>query len=182
MTTTQEPQRTERFGHYFRVSPALDEGSRDEVYKIRHEVYAKDLGFEPMRDGGRERDAYDHHSLHCVVRTAQGLRPVGCARIVLTDPEQPTRLLPFESACRDTLDRSIIDPQALPRGHIAEISRLAVVGEFRRRRGEESRPVNLSASDIQGHPVPRARRTFRSACASRPWRWRSATASNTCSC
>lgn len=155
MTTTLEARRAERFGQFFRVSPALDSKTIDEVHHIRHEVYARDLGFEAVRSDGRERDAYDRHALHCIVRTAQDARPVGCARLVLPDPADPHRLLPFEQTCCDTLDRSIIDPQALPRGRIAEVSRLAVMGEFRRRRGEQARPVALSASDCAGHPVPR---------------------------
>jgi len=155
MTTTLEARRAERFGQFFRVSPALDAKTIDEVHFIRHEVYARDLGFEAVRPDGRERDVHDRHALHCIVRTADDARPVGCARIVLPDPQDPGRPLPFEQACRGTLDRSIIDPRALPRGRIAEVSRLAVMGEFRRRRGERGGPVALSAADCEGHPVPR---------------------------
>ncbi|KQP49622.1 PEP-CTERM/exosortase system-associated acyltransferase [Pseudorhodoferax sp. Leaf274] len=147
---------SERFGQYFRIAPALDAAAREEVYFVRHDVYARELGFEPVREDQREVDGYDRHALHCIVRTNDdNVRPVGCARVVLTDPQDRQRLLPFEHSCRDTLDRSIIDPAALPRERIAEVSRLAVMGEFRRRRGELHRPVALSARDSSSHPVAR---------------------------
>lgn len=146
----------ERFGEFFRVAPALDTRSRDEVYFVRHDVYARELGFEPVRADQRETDRYDQHALHCIVRTNDdNVRPVGCARIVMTDPLDRTRPLPFEVACKDSLDRSIVDPALLPRDRIAEVSRLAVMGEFRRRRGESTRPVSLTAQDSAGSPISR---------------------------
>jgi N-acyl amino acid synthase of PEP-CTERM/exosortase system len=146
----------ERFGQYFRISPALDAAAKDEVYFVRHDVYARELGFEPVRTEQRETDIYDAHSLHCIVRTNDShVRPVGCARVVLTDPQDRMRPLPFERSCRDTLDRRIVDPAALPRERIAEVSRLAVMGDFRRRRGESQRPVSLSARDSSLHPAAR---------------------------
>lgn len=146
----------ERFGQYFRVSPALDEAARDEAYFVRHDVYARELGYEPMQANARETDRYDRHALHCVVRTNDdNVRPVGCARIVLADPRNPHAPLPFEIACKDSLDRTIIDPAALPRHRIGEVSRLAVMGEFRRRKGEGQRAIALSLSDSAGSPMSR---------------------------
>lgn len=146
----------ERFGQYFRVAPALDQQSLDEVHFIRHDVYARELGYEKVRADQRETDRYDRHSLHCIVRThGEPVRPVGCARVVMTDPLAPHSLLPFETVCKDTLDRSIIEPAALPRDQVAEVSRLAVMGEFRRRKGELDRPVTLSEQDSGGNPASR---------------------------
>ncbi len=145
----------ERFSQYFQVAPALDEASRNEVYFIRHDVYARELGFEPVRADQRERDHYDDHAVHCIVRASSAdRRPVGCARVVMTDAADRDAPLPFEVACRDSLDRSIVDPARLPRDRIGEVSRLAVMGEFRRRRGELG-PVNLSSADTGGQPTPR---------------------------
>ena len=155
MTTTLDAQRAERFGQFFRVSPALDAATLDEVHRIRHEVYARDLGYEAIQPDGRERDAHDRHAMHCIVRTARDSRAVGCARLVLPNPHDAAQPLPFETTCRDALDRSLIDPRTLPRDRIAEVSRLAVMGEFRRRRGEQSQPVSISADDCEGQPVPR---------------------------
>ena len=156
MKTFETSPASERFGQYFRIAPALDAAARDEVYFVRHDVYARELGFEPVRAEQREVDTYDRHALHCIVRTNDdNVRPVGCARVVLTDPRDRLAPLPFEQSCRNTLDRRIIDPAALPRERIAEVSRLAVMGEFRRRRGELHRPVALSARDSSSDPSAR---------------------------
>lgn len=131
------------FRRYFRIDAALDEALQDEAFRIRHEVYCEDLGFEPLRPDGRETDAYDAHSIHCLLRTVGSPHQrVGCARVVLTDPQDRSAPLPFERACAATLDRTIIDPAALPRDRIGEVSRLAVHRTYRRRKGEERSSVN----------------------------------------
>jgi len=51
---------------------------------------------------------------------------------------------PFEKTCEASLDRTIVDPKALPRETIGEVSRLAVIKEYRKRKGEAEQPVGLS--------------------------------------
>jgi N-acyl amino acid synthase of PEP-CTERM/exosortase system len=46
------------------------------------------------------------------------------------------------------LDRSIIDPARLLRERITEVSRLAVLSRFRRRKGEEGCPVSIGDEDF----------------------------------
>ncbi len=134
------------FRKYFRIDAALDETLHDDVYRIRHEVYCEDLGFEPIREDRRETDEHDAHSVHCLLRTVDPAhRPVGCARVVMANPADRSIPLPFERACAHALDRTIIDPAKLPRERIAEVSRLAVRKAYRRRKGEE----RLSASDVR---------------------------------
>src|SRR4051812_31130330 len=71
----------EGFQRYFQIAPALTDATRNDVYFIRHDVYARELGFEPVRPDQRETDAYDRHSVHCLLRTSQEpARLVGCAR------------------------------------------------------------------------------------------------------
>ena len=131
------------FKRYFEVVPALTAELRDHVYRIRHEVYCEELKYEPVRNDRRERDEYDAHSLHCLIRSVKTGDYVGCTRLVLTRPDDPRYLLPFERTCAKTIDRNIVDPQRLPRHTIAEISRLAVVARFRNRRGEKHSAVPL---------------------------------------
>jgi N-acyl amino acid synthase of PEP-CTERM/exosortase system len=137
------------FSRYFRIDPALDDRLLDEVFHVRHEVYCEDLGFEPPRADHREIDAYDAHSAHCLLRAVDApYNPVGCTRIVLANPAAPDAPLPFERSCAATLDRSIIDPARLPRDRIAEISRLAVRGQYRRRKGEQRSAVAIQDEDF----------------------------------
>ena len=125
------------FRRYFEIHAALSPELRDTVFRIRHEGYCAELAYEPVRPDGREHDAYDAHSLHCLMRTSHApFEPVGCTRLVLARPDAPDAPLPFEHTCAATLDRRIVDPARLPRARIAEVSRLAVRARFRRRRAD----------------------------------------------
>ena len=129
------------FQKHFRIHSAHDQRLRDDVYRIRHAVYCVDLGFEPVRADGMERDSFDAHSLHCLLRTATPTpAPVGCVRLVMSEPGA---LLPFERTCEQAIDRRIVDPSRLDRSTIAEVSRLAVLSQFRRRKGEHAAPAGL---------------------------------------
>lgn len=144
------------FRKYFHIDVALDEMRRDDVYRIRHEVYCEDLKFEPERPDRREIDDYDAQSLHCLLTTAHDPhRLVGCTRLVLANPADPDAPLPFERACAATLDRSIIDPAELPRDRIAEVSRLAVRRIYRRRKGEEFNGQEIHDEDFGSTAHPR---------------------------
>ncbi len=144
------------FRRYFEIQPALDDDVRDEVYRVRHAVYCEELHFEAERPDRRETDEYDAHSLHCLLRTSsEPRRAVGCTRLVLTNPQDRDAPLPFERTCAKTLDRSIIDPARLPRERIAEVSRLAVLATYRRRRNEHGAPVAIHDEDFGSKSQPR---------------------------
>ncbi|WP_367850003.1 PEP-CTERM/exosortase system-associated acyltransferase [Rhodoferax sp. WC2427] len=143
------------YKQYFEIAPALEPSRVNDVFFIRHDVYARELGFEPVREDQHETDKYDYRSQHCLVRSADGTRLAGCARLVLADPAHPAAPLPFELTCKNTLDRSIIDPALQPRGRIAEVSRLAVMSEFRRRKGEQQSEASISDQDFGDQKQPR---------------------------
>lgn len=155
-TTSSRPDLAESFNRFFRIAPAVSDADKNDVFFIRHDVYARELGFEPVRPDQRETDAYDAFSEHCLMRTAEATpRLVGSARVVFTDPRAPDAPLPFEKACRNSLFRDQIDPAKLPRERIGEVSRLAVLSDFRRRRGEEQREVTIDAGDFGDSKQPR---------------------------
>ncbi len=136
------------FSKYFRIDSAVSPALQDEVFRVRHEVYCEDLKFEAESADGREVDHCDAHSAHCLLRRVdEPFESVGCTRLVLTNPELRDELLPFESTCGGLLDRSIVDPSRLPRERIAEISRLAVRAQYRRRKGEEHSPVPINSAE-----------------------------------
>lgn len=143
------------FKKYFEVVPATNDALRQAVFRIRHEVYCEDLKFEPERADRMETDRYDRHSLHCLIRSSQEPHAlVGCTRLVLADPGDPTAPLPFELTCQETIDRKLIDPSKMPRNRIAEVSRLAVRAAYRRRKGELHDAVTINNEDFgkSGHP------------------------------
>jgi N-acyl amino acid synthase of PEP-CTERM/exosortase system len=143
------------FARYFRVRPALDDEARLKVYRIRHAVYCEELGYEPLRHDRLECDEFDARSLHCLLESVQTGAAIGCVRLVLADSNMAVAALPFETLCRESLNRSLVDPAKLDRRRIAEVSRLAVVAQYRRRRGEHKVPVGLDESDFGTPDRPR---------------------------
>ena len=96
MTPTADADLGAGFAQYFELLPALDDASRQEVYRIRHEVYCRDLGWEPLRDDGMETDALDARSVHCLMRRKGSGEPVGCTRLILRQPGAEFRAIPTE--------------------------------------------------------------------------------------
>lgn len=143
------------FKRYFEVVPALTPELRDEVYRIRHQVYCQELEYEARRADGRETDEYDPHSIHCLIRSVKTDEYAGCTRLILCRPQDPGYPLPFERTCAETLDRAIIDPQTLSRRRIAEVSRLAVVARFRTRRGERGTAIPMTDQSYGTDIAPR---------------------------
>lgn len=143
------------FSRYFRALPALDEASRRAVYRIRHLVYCEELGYEPCRDDGLESDAFDAQSVHCLLQSVATGEYVGCVRLVLTNPADRQAKLPFEALCGDSIDSAIVDPGRMNRARIAEVSRLAVIARYRRRRGEQQVPLGIDESDFGTPDRPR---------------------------
>lgn len=144
------------FARHFEVLAATTGDLQEEVFRIRHEVYCQDLGYEPVRIDGLEIDDYDRHAVHCLLRSVTDAHEsVGCARMVLTLPDDPTAPLPFEILCGSTINRSIIDPERLDRTRIGEISRLAVRAKYRRRKGEQHVAVGLADTDFGSQDNPR---------------------------
>lgn len=139
----------------FEVVPAISSALRDEAFRIRHSVYCEDLGLEPRRDNGREFDEYDPHSTQVLLRHIESGEFVACARAVETDSRDRLFPLPFERASDEVLDRNLIDPRTLPRDHIVEISRLAVIARYRHRKGEETKPYGVSEDDFGTDHRPR---------------------------
>jgi len=142
----------EGFKRHFEVVPAFDRQSLNDVYSIRHAVYCHDLKFEAEHDDEREMDRYDVHSVHCLLRTSNETHDrVGCTRLVMTRPDDRDAPLPFEAFCEGKLHK---DTRAFPRDSVAEVSRLAVVSAYRRRKGEDRQALGVSESDFgsQDHP------------------------------
>ena len=143
------------FEQYFEIVPALSPALKDEVFMVRHQVFCEDLGFEPQTPDRRENDQYDAQSLHLLIRSVRTGEFVGCTRIIRVLPHDTQPLLPFELICAGAIDLSIVDPAALPRHSIAEISRLAIIAKYRRRKGERDTPAHISDGDFGTQDRPR---------------------------
>lgn len=143
------------FRKYFETVPALDEALRTEAFRVRHTVYCEELGYEPVHDDRLESDEFDSHSIHCLLRAVATRELIGCVRLVLPDPAAPAAPLPFERLCASGIDRDVVDLATIDRSKVAEVSRLAVIGRYRRRKGEKTAPIGLDEGDFGTPDRPR---------------------------
>ncbi|MDQ3186581.1 MAG: PEP-CTERM/exosortase system-associated acyltransferase [Pseudomonadota bacterium] len=126
------------FNEYFEVIDARSPELLRNVFHLRYRVLCIEQrlpGFDASRySEERERDSYDDHSAHILLRHRPSNEFVGTARLILPDPLDPKKLFPIERHTQ--FDPVFINPGRLSRLHTGEISRLVVVRRFSRRRDE----------------------------------------------
>jgi len=123
----------EKFHHYFDITIANTPQLLKEVYRIRYEVYCEEMGFEPENSAHIEHDAYDAKAIHVLIRHRPTSQYIGTIRMVLHDGNRDAFVFPMEKHC-PTMDRTIFDIENIGRDNMAEVSRVAVVRNFRRRK------------------------------------------------
>jgi N-acyl amino acid synthase of PEP-CTERM/exosortase system len=98
----------------------------NEIYKLRYKVYVEEWGFENGADhpGEIEKDEYDEHSVHFVVKRKGEDRIIGTIRMI----NYSEKGFPIEKHCRIDADLSAYD-----KIRFGEISRLAVSKDYRKR-------------------------------------------------
>ena len=140
----------QHFLNYFSLSIADTPELQKEVYRIRYQVYCEELEYEAKENfpNGMETDIYDSRSIHCLLKHTPSDRYIGCVRIVLSNLDQLDDKFPMENFCRHDVDLS-----GSARCRYAEISRLAVIGDFRKRKGEKNSPAGYVFSDDKPKPV-----------------------------
>ncbi|MCL7945709.1 PEP-CTERM/exosortase system-associated acyltransferase [Marinobacter sp. ATCH36] len=135
------------FHSVFDVELATSPEAKNEVYEVRYQVYCIDRPFEDPSCfvDKREHDAYDLRSAHALIRHSATGHSVAAVRIVMAgdNPEQAD--FPMEGPCVHRMDerarRAIAGAR---REGIAEISRMAVSREFRRRLNEDKSVTGVS--------------------------------------
>ncbi|MGY6529983.1 MAG: PEP-CTERM/exosortase system-associated acyltransferase [Cyanobacterium sp.] len=112
----------------FEVCVANTSKLREEVFKIRYQVYCQELGYECLSrfPDKLERDAYDSCSVHLLLKYKPKNIYIGCVRLVLSSNSLKPQF-PFENICND----HFLDFNHIPRSYFGEVSRLAVLREFR---------------------------------------------------
>jgi N-acyl amino acid synthase of PEP-CTERM/exosortase system len=130
-------QMLERFRCGFRFRLATDDEEKRKAYRLRHEVYCEELGYEEPSDS-RERlefDEYDERSLHCLIEHRRSGRTAGCMRLVLPsiDDDCSDRRLPLQNYAGQSLTHASLHPALLDKNEICEVSRLAIALPFRKR-------------------------------------------------
>jgi N-acyl amino acid synthase of PEP-CTERM/exosortase system len=110
---------------------AHDARAQEDTFKIRHRVYCEEQGWEPTVADQIESDDLDQHSSLLVLK-GEDNAPVGTVRLVPAKTMNGLFIvLPIER-CLGTSLGNIFPNQTLPERHkIAEVSRLAVLPEYR---------------------------------------------------
>ncbi len=135
------------FHEYFEIVEVDSVALLEEVYRLRYRVYCVENKFEDYRSypNEMEKDEYDHHSAHILLKHRPSGRYIGTARMVLQDRLDPYKAFPVEKYLQIDSDKMEIDK--LPRQNLAEISRFAVLQQFSRRRLDNNKPDKLNVKD-----------------------------------
>ncbi|EWH11129.1 hypothetical protein DS2_04710 [Catenovulum agarivorans DS-2] len=119
------------FSQFLQPQLAITDELQQESYKVRYNVYCHELHFLEENDLKLEKDHFDEHSIHVVIKHKSTNAIAGTVRIVTSENEQ--QKLPLEAYCPDAVDSHEMHPANQERTSICEASRLAVPAEFRRR-------------------------------------------------
>ena len=115
-----------------------------EVFRLRYKVYVEEWGFEKKEDhpNGMERDTFDDHSVHFIVRKKGEDQVIGTIRMITNSDNG----FPIEKHCTINTDLSVFD-----KDRFGEISRLAVSKDYRRRVTDavyfSGKPLDVAAID-----------------------------------
>ena len=128
------------YHEFFSINMADTDELRKEVFRLRYDVYCRELGWEDPSNfpDGLERDVYDDVSRHCLLTHQRTGLYAGTVRMVMTHDSSLEPPIPLVSHCDDELYDGPLRPDRLAAGSFGEISRLALRGEFRRRAGEKT--------------------------------------------
>ncbi len=129
------------FQKYFEIVIADTDELRQDVYKVRYKVLCLEEripGFDPsFYPDGLEKDDYDSHSIHALLRFRSSGEFIGTVRLILFNPSQPEKLFPVEQNTQ--FNAEFYNTENFQRKHTAEVSRFVVVNRFNRRRENRRR-------------------------------------------
>ena len=123
----------------FEVVLADDQWSRHIHHQLRYQVFCLETGYEDPAQfpDGEEKDEWDDHAVHFLVKERASGQWVAAMRLVLPSAE----ILPIEK-------RVAIEPTSRrDQKYCAEVSRLCMVGHYRRRLQSRVMPCGSSSSD-----------------------------------
>lgn len=142
------------FLQHLQPQMARTEGQRREVYRLRHQVYAEELAYEPERPDRQETDAFDARSQYATVRHRRSGRLAGTVRLV--SKHRSDEPLPLEAYCAQALNHASLQPRHFAPHQVCEISRLAVPAAFRKQQADalaQTRPAGgFTADELRSFP------------------------------
>lgn len=141
----------DHFNQYFEMVPAISDELKNEVYKLRYEVYCIENKFLNPEDypDNLEFDDYDQQSVHYLIRHRKSGHYAATTRLILPDTNNPEKPLQIETHSR--ID-NVYSLKTMPRHNLAELSRFCISKQFRQRRNEKhllSNDVKLETSFLE---------------------------------
>ena len=119
---------------------------RDEVFRLRYQVYCVENPFEDADDNpdGLEQDAFDARGVHCLLLHKRSRAWAGAVRLILPNGDDLAHSFALQDVCTDPL---ISDPKRFPVLQMAEVSRFCISKEFRKRQGDWLYPESNDPED-----------------------------------
>lgn len=113
------------------VLTATSKADRKEAFRLRHQVYCIERGFEPPAENSVETDDHDDTALHFITRHRYNRRVLGVTRLIM-DEHASGRRLPIEAHELPSVRSHLADLRGLSTAKVAEVSRLAVTRDVAR--------------------------------------------------
>lgn len=126
------------FAERYQILIADTETLRRQVYRVRHQVFCDELGYDMRNVRGHEFDDYDAGSIHVLLRERASGNPIGCFRLVM--PQDGSVWLPFDKYGVPHVDERLFDWSRVNRARSVEVSRLALSPRARQCRASEGGP------------------------------------------
>lgn len=141
------------FQRDFQLKVAESAAEKLQTFKLRHQVYCEELGFEPCNIAGLETDEYDARSAHYLLQHRHSGIPAGTMRMITCN--QTALKLPVEQYFAGAFTADSLQPSKFQPETICELSRLALAADFRRQPGAANKallPINSFQNvDMYGH-------------------------------
>ena len=129
----------EHYRQFFKMVMAETAKEKQLAYQLRYEVYHKDCGIIDGLNNSLadkiEMDEYDDISSHLLFFHKQTNRAIGYIRLI-SIPKDSDRFLPIEKIYNGGLDFAQSSLDKIGNGNKCEISRMALVSSFRRRKSD----------------------------------------------
>ena len=136
------------YNQYFKTIRADSPELLEEVYRLRYQVYCVEHEFEKPEDfpEGLERDVFDSNSVHSLLIHKPSQMIAGSVRLVLPDNRNPFGCLPIDEVCSEPI---LQGTELIPRQSTGEVSRFAILKNFRRRIGEQASPYGVTEESLR---------------------------------
>ncbi len=146
--TMEQRSFTAAYHKTFKLYNCATELQKDQVYRMRNSIYCREHGYESPTapESYIERDEYDDHAEHFLLRHRISNEMVGSLRVVLPNEQKPDESFPMQKICDHPLLQ--FDSRAL---NICEISRFCMAPRFRQRGADGKFLSSYHAQDKNGH-------------------------------